>query len=98
MSNSLATDVQSAPRIPMSLSDKPVRIGVIGLGYVGLPLAAEFGRLVPTRGLDINARRISDLHDGRDTTGELTREALNSSAQLALTSRPRDLNDCNVFI
>lgn len=98
MNNTLAVESQSAPRLPLSMAEKPVRIGVIGLGYVGLPLAAEFGRLAPTRGLDINADRIAELHAGRDTTGQLTREALSTSGQLELTSKPRDLQECNVFI
>ena len=45
-----------------------VRLGVIGLGYVGLPLAVEFGKVLPTVGFDINAKRIAELRDGVDHT------------------------------
>ena len=52
------------------------RIGVIGLGYVGLPLAIEFGKKYPTIGFDIKSRRIEDLKNGIDHTNEATQEQL----------------------
>ena len=75
-----------------------VRIGVIGLGYVGLPLAAEFGKHFPTLGLDINAARIRDLQVGFDSTLEVDRETLRQAARLRYTTEPRELADCNVYI
>ncbi len=54
---------------PLKMPD-PVRIGVIGLGYVGLPLAVEFGKHYPTMGYDINAQRVDALRDGRTLGAE----------------------------
>lgn len=97
--NKMATiQTHHVPSIPLSMTGKPVRIGIIGLGYVGMPLAAEFGRLAPTCGLDINAKRIADLQAGVDTTRQLTRESLAQAGQLELTTQGRDLAECNVFI
>ena len=56
-----------------------VRLGVIGLGYVGLPLAVEFGKVLPTVGFDINARRIVELRDGVDHTLEVGTEFISRS-------------------
>ena len=53
------------------LKIEEVKIGIIGLGYVGLPLAVEFGKLMPTVGFDINANRIAELNSGKDNTHEL---------------------------
>ncbi|MGD8631759.1 MAG: Vi polysaccharide biosynthesis UDP-N-acetylglucosamine C-6 dehydrogenase TviB, partial [Gammaproteobacteria bacterium] len=50
------------------------KIGIIGLGYVGLPLAIEFGKRYPTLGLDIKVNRIDELRSGRDSTREVTAE------------------------
>lgn len=74
------------------------RIGIIGLGYVGLPLAIEFGRLYPTIGLDIKQERIDELRRGKDSTREVSPEELATSVQLTFTSNPKDLRACNVFI
>jgi UDP-N-acetyl-D-galactosamine dehydrogenase len=75
-----------------------VRIGVIGLGYVGLPLAVEFGRSMPTLGFDIDGRRIGELRTGHDRTREITSDQLKAAFNLALSSERGDLGDCNVFI
>ena len=74
------------------------RIGVIGLGYVGLPLAAEFGKHLHTVGFDIKPQRIAELKAGKDSTLELTRAELKSATRLRFTSRTADLKTCRVFI
>ena len=78
------------------LSD--TRIGIIGLGYVGLPLAIEFGKLYPTIGLDLDQERVDELLAGQDSTNEVTPEELVQANQLRLTSNAGDLADCNVYI
>ncbi|MEZ5540825.1 MAG: Vi polysaccharide biosynthesis UDP-N-acetylglucosamine C-6 dehydrogenase TviB [Pseudomonadota bacterium] len=77
---------------------KSAKIGIIGLGYVGLPLAIEFGRRYPTVGLDIKRDRIAELKAGHDSTREVTGEELASAQQLVFTSEPQDLADCNTYI
>ena len=77
---------------------RQARIGVVGLGYVGLPLAVEFSRKYPTVGYDTNATRISQLLDGHDATLELTSEQLRNARQLTLTATASELADCTVFI
>ena len=79
------------------LPTKP-HIGMIGLGYVGLPLAIAFGRLYPTLGLDINTQRIAALQTGCDSSGEASREELASAAHLRMSADAGALRDCNVFI
>ncbi|MCH8506954.1 MAG: Vi polysaccharide biosynthesis UDP-N-acetylglucosamine C-6 dehydrogenase TviB [Ectothiorhodospiraceae bacterium] len=74
------------------------RIAVIGLGYVGLPLAVEFGKRYPTVGFDISAKRITELNQGRDRTLEVDAEALRQADQLSFTDQLEALADCNVFI
>ena len=64
-----------------------IHITVVGLGYVGLPLAAEFGKKFPTIGFDINEERISELSNGYDKTGELTKEQILESKLLTFTSK-----------
>lgn len=75
-----------------------LRIGVIGLGYVGLPLAVALGRRLPTCGFDINAARVEELRGGSDSTLETTPEELASATKLTYSCDPRDLRDCNFFI
>ena len=79
-------------------SIKELRIGVIGLGYVGLPLAVEFGRKYQTIGFDINEQRIAELSSGNDRTLEVDAEELASADHLSFTSRIEDLKECNFFI
>ncbi|MBA1332230.1 Vi polysaccharide biosynthesis protein VipA/TviB, partial [Candidatus Endoriftia persephone str. Guaymas] len=74
------------------------RIGVLGLGYVGLPLAVEFGKQYPTIGLDINEARVEELKQGRDSSLEVEPEELKACPQLSYSSNPDDLKDCNVYI
>lgn len=75
-----------------------IRIAVIGLGYVGLPLAAAFGREFPTVGFDIDARRVDELRDHHDHTREVGPDALRAARRLEFSANPRDLARCNVFI
>ncbi|KAF0281729.1 nucleotide sugar dehydrogenase [Spiribacter roseus] len=78
----------------------PPHIAVIGLGYVGLPLAAAFSQVYPVVGFDIDARRIAELEAGRDRTEELNAAELASAARngLRYTSNLEALPDCNVFV
>ncbi|MBD3896201.1 Vi polysaccharide biosynthesis UDP-N-acetylglucosamine C-6 dehydrogenase TviB [Halomonas sp. ML-15] len=80
------------------LSMDNVRLGIIGLGYVGLPLAVEFGKVLPTVGFDINAKRIGELRDGIDQTLEVEPELLAQSTQLSFESELEALRACNVYI
>jgi UDP-N-acetyl-D-glucosamine/UDP-N-acetyl-D-galactosamine dehydrogenase len=73
-------------------------IAVIGLGYVGLPLAAEFGKHRAVIGFDISAERIAELSAGRDRTGELTPDQLAQALHLKLTANPADLAAAGIFI
>lgn len=75
-----------------------VRIAVIGLGYVGLPLAVAFGRTFPTLGFDINRKRVAELSDHRDHTLEVSVEELRDTPLLAFSDDPAALAGCNVFI
>ncbi|MBO0952327.1 nucleotide sugar dehydrogenase [Fibrella forsythiae] len=79
------------------LTDAP-RIGVIGLGYVGLPLALEFGKNWPTLGYDINAVRISELRQRIDQTREIDSVAFQLSQQVTFSNLADDLATCTVFI
>lgn len=74
------------------------RFAVIGLGYVGLPLAVAFGRHWPTLGFDIDADRIAELRDGQDHTLEMEADELASAQQLQYGSDPAQLDACNVYI
>jgi UDP-N-acetyl-D-galactosamine dehydrogenase len=74
------------------------KIAIIGLGYVGLPLAVEFGKNRSTLGFDISARRIDELRLGRDSTLEVTEEEMTSAAHLAFSCDVEDLGDCSIFI
>ncbi|MEY8212492.1 MAG: Vi polysaccharide biosynthesis UDP-N-acetylglucosamine C-6 dehydrogenase TviB [Gammaproteobacteria bacterium] len=73
-------------------------IAVIGLGYVGLPLAIEFGKKFPTIGFDINASRISGLQAGKDTSLETTAEEIIAAEQLSFTADSSSLSQSNVYI
>ncbi|ASK33622.1 Vi polysaccharide biosynthesis protein VipA/TviB [Alcanivorax sp. N3-2A] len=75
-----------------------IKLAVIGLGYVGLPLAAEFGKHRPVIGFDINPARIKALQAGFDATREVSAEELKESAQLSFSADPAALEGCNVYI
>jgi len=81
----------------MPTNDSP-RVAVIGLGYVGLPLAVEFGKHLPTVGFDINPNRIDELRHGHDATLEISTEELATSTQLKVSCDLQDLKTCNVYI
>jgi UDP-N-acetyl-D-galactosamine dehydrogenase len=80
----------------MDLSNK--KIAVIGLGYVGLPLAVEFGKKFDVLGFDINIERIEELNNGIDRTKESNAEEIKASTHLKFTSVKENLNSYNIFI
>ncbi len=75
-----------------------IRIAIIGLGYVGLPLAAAFGRHLPTLGFDINPKRVDELQRYNDQTREIDEQTLRAVDKLKFSSDPAALSGCNVFI
>jgi UDP-N-acetyl-D-glucosamine/UDP-N-acetyl-D-galactosamine dehydrogenase len=77
---------------------QPIKLGIIGLGYVGLPLAVEFGKKRSVIGFDINLNRIEDLSKGYDSTREVDANDLHRSSNLKFTNNPGDLKECNFFI
>ena len=79
-----------------NLSD--LKLAVIGLGYVGLPLAVEFSKRFPVVGFDVNPARIEALRAGRDATLELSEEELRSATGLIYSLDIRDLADCNIYL
>ena len=80
------------------LLTKDIKLAIVGLGYVGLPLAVEFGKKRPVVGFDINRGRIKELGDGVDSTLEVAPEELAQATQLKYTSDLDDLRACNTFI
>ena len=74
------------------------RIGIVGLGYVGLPLAVEFGKHYETVGFDVKAERIAQLRRGRDVTLEVTGAELKAARRLTFTTDLKRLRTCQVFI
>jgi len=82
----------------MTFDINNLRIGVIGLGYVGLPLAVEFGNKYATVGFDIHAARIAELESGTDSTLETTAEELERATQLSYSTDPAAIADCNFYI
>ena len=75
-----------------------VKIAVIGQGYVGLPLAIEFGKKYPTIGFDVNEGRIDELKKGFDHTNEASPEQLSSAKQLTFSANINDISTCNIYI
>jgi len=75
-----------------------VNITIVGQGYVGLPLAIEFGKKYSTLGFDINSTRIDDLKKGIDHTNEATTKQIKSANQLTFSSNINDIKKCNVYI
>ncbi len=84
--------------MPLKTRLEHSRIAIIGLGYVGLPLAVEFGKQYDTVGFDINAARIAELRQGRDSTLEVEPELLAQSARLRYADTLGDIATCNVYI
>ena len=74
------------------------KIAVIGLGYVGLPLAIEFGKIRPVIGFDINQSRIDALREGRDDTLEASEGELREASHLSFTTNPADLAEAQIYI
>ncbi|MDH5179794.1 MAG: Vi polysaccharide biosynthesis UDP-N-acetylglucosamine C-6 dehydrogenase TviB [Gammaproteobacteria bacterium] len=75
-----------------------ISIGIVGLGYVGLPLAVEFGRQFNTIGFDINTARIKELNEGKDSTLEVEPELLATATKLSFTANLNDIAACDVYI
>ena len=75
-----------------------LKIAIIGLGYVGLPLAVEFGKKIPVIGFDIHQQRIDELTLGKDHTLEVSTAELAQATQLKYSANLADLKDCNFFI
>ena len=82
----------------MSFELNNLKIGIVGLGYVGLPLAVEFGRKYPTVGFDVNEKRVAELSQGRDSTLECSSEELESASQLQFSVDKAELAACNFYI
>jgi len=82
----------------MSFDIKQLRIGVIGLGYVGLPLAVEFGRKYPTVGFDVKAERVAELEAGTDSTLETSAEELKDAKHLSFTTEAAQIAECNFYV
>ena len=81
-----------------SFSLKNTKIGVLGLGYVGLPLAVEFGKRYSTVGFDIKAARVAELRAGRDSTLEVDPEELKTAKKLSYSHEVADIRACNFYI
>ncbi|MEO5339265.1 MAG: nucleotide sugar dehydrogenase [Magnetococcus sp. MYC-9] len=88
---------QPASRNTLSVIEHP-HIGVVGLGYVGLPLAVAFGKILPTIGFDIQIERVEALQNGHDKTLELSPEELASARLLQFTHQKEALRPCTVYI
>ena len=74
------------------------KLAIVGLGYVGLPLAVEFGRYYPTIGFDINLKRLRELKDGKDSTLEIDKCELEASTHLTFSNSLEEIAGANVFI
>jgi UDP-N-acetyl-D-galactosamine dehydrogenase len=77
---------------------KNKKIAIIGLGYVGLPLAVEFAKLYQTVGFDVNERRIKELKSGHDSTLEVSPEELQQASHITYTSNLEDTRSCSIYI
>ena len=75
-----------------------LKICIVGLGYVGLPLAVEFGKIKETIGFDINRKRIEDLKKGYDQTLEKDKDEISLAKLLIFSNEPSDLANCNCYI
>src|SRR5205807_10260126 len=82
----------------MTAKRRASRIGVVGLGYVGLPLAVEFGKQYETIGFDVNPKRVAQLRRGRDLTLEVTAAELKAAKRVSFTTELDRLKRCQVFI
>lgn len=82
----------------MYISSEEIKIGIIGLGYVGLPLAVEFGKKYPVLGFDINQKRVDELSAGHDATLEVSDAELQDIKKLNFSCNKQELASCNVYI
>ncbi|MDH5301316.1 MAG: Vi polysaccharide biosynthesis UDP-N-acetylglucosamine C-6 dehydrogenase TviB [Gammaproteobacteria bacterium] len=82
----------------MTFSLKNTRLAIVGLGYVGLPLAVEFGKKMATIGYDINSARVKELKQGHDSTLEVSDEEMREATELSYTDQLNDVAKCNVYI
>jgi UDP-N-acetyl-D-galactosamine dehydrogenase len=80
------------------MNPQNINLGIMGLGYVGLPLAVEFGKKIPVTGFDINKKRILELQSGVDSTLEVDDDQLKSSTLLTFTDEINILKSCNIII
>ena len=78
--------------------DRKTKIAIIGMGYVGLPLAIEFGKIKKTVGFDIDNLRVNQLSNGIDSSKEIDTEKFSESKFLSFTSNPKSIKNCNFFI
>jgi len=74
------------------------KIAIVGLGYVGLPLAVEFGKTFEVTGFDVNPERIAELQTGDDRTREVDSDELKLAQKLSFTTKINEITDCNVYI
>jgi UDP-N-acetyl-D-galactosamine dehydrogenase len=81
-----------------ALDRRTCRLAIVGLGYVGLPLAVEFGKRFKTLGFDIKKARVAELKRGKDSTLEVDAKELRAAKLLTYSTDPKDLKGCNVFI
>ncbi len=84
--------------LKQKIENKSVVLGVIGLGYVGLPLAAEFGKYYKVIGFDINKKRIEELKNGIDRTLEVSKEELSQAKKLFYTDNAEDIKQADIYI
>lgn len=80
------------------MTQSKTKLAIIGLGYVGLPLAVEFGKKYQVIGFDINQQRIHELREGKDVTDEVEPEELKQAAGLSYTNQVNDIEECNIYI
>ena len=86
------------PPLLSKIETREARLAIIGLGYVGLPLAVEFGKRYAVVGFDVNSRRLDELRAGHDRTLETTADELGQAARLSYSNRIEDLREVDVFI
>ena len=77
---------------------KNLKIAIIGQGYVGLPLAIEFGKKIETIGFDIDSKRIDELKRGKDSTKEASKKDIQNAFHLSFSSNVKEIENCNVYI
>ena len=82
----------------MTIKFSDIQIGIIGLGYVGLPLAVEFSKKFPVIGFDLNKKRVVELSSGVDITREVQKKDFHKIQNLHFSSNENQLSSCNVYI